>query len=105
MFEVTVNVNATVHVHHHDNGVALAGVLKKLEELQMAVSQDIKDLSKKIDDATNVIADELKDLQAKIKNSMTDAELADVKQALQGNIDKLTGLGANPDNPVPAVTP
>lgn len=67
----------------------------------MALSQDFKDLAKKIDDATNLVAGRISTLSGQIKNSMTDAEVADVKAGFQAEIDKLTALGADQTNPVP----
>ncbi len=91
-----------LHIHHHCSCEhKIDEVLHLLKELKMALSQDILDLSKKIDDATNVIAAKIAAQSAKIKNSMTDEEVAAVKTALQGEVDKLTALGQDPANPIP----
>lgn len=74
---------------------------RQLEEFSMAVSQELKDMTKKIDDATNAIAARITDLMSKITNSMTDAEKAEVLAGLQAEVDRLTALGQDPNNPVP----
>ncbi len=77
--------------------------LHRIGDYLMALSQDLKDLTKAIDDATNKVAARIDALAAKISNSMTDAEVAEVKAGLQAEVDKLTALGQDPDNPVPPV--
>jgi ATP/maltotriose-dependent transcriptional regulator MalT len=79
-------------------------IVSLLKEMKMALSQDFLDLSKKIDDATNAVAARITLLQGQITNSMSDVEVANVKAALQAEVDKLTAMGADPVNPVP-VTP
>ena len=76
-------------------------VLRLLRELKMALSQDFLDLAAKIDAATNAVAARIAALGDKVKNSMTDAEVASVKTALQAEADRLTVLGSDPVNPVP----
>lgn len=71
------------------------------QETIMAVSQDIKDLAAKIDQATTAVAGRIDRLSQKITNSMTDAEVAEVKNALQAEVDRLTAMGQDPANPVP----
>ncbi len=78
----------------------LNAILALLEKI-MALSQDIKDLTTKLDAATTAVATRLDKLQASIKNSMTDAEVADVKSGIQAEIDKLTLMGQDPVNPIP----
>jgi len=67
------------------------------------VTQDLRDLSAKIDAATNDVAARIAVLSGQIANSMTDAEVAEVKAGFQATIDRLTVLGADPNNPVPPV--
>ncbi len=56
--------------------------LAALEKLVMALAQDLKDLIAKFDAATDAIAAELADLKSRITNSMSDAEVADVKATI-----------------------
>lgn len=76
-------------------------LIERVEQFMATVSQDLKDLSKKFDDATNAVAARIDTLVAGLKNSMTDQELADAKAGFQAEIDRLTVLGQNPNNPVP----
>lgn len=69
------------------------------------VSQDLKDLSAKIDQATTEVANRIDRISQQLTNNMTDAELADVKASLQAEVDRLTVLGTDPNNPVPPPSP
>ncbi len=93
---VNINLNVTINV-----GGPTLTCLTRIGDALMALSQDLKDLTKKIDDATTAVAARIDALTAKITNSMTDAEVADVKAGLQAESDRLTALGADPNNPVP----
>ena len=84
-----------------DGMAELTKSINNLGSIIVALSQDLKDLTKKIDDATNKIAARIDTLMGKITNAMTDAEVNEVKAGLQSEIDKLTSLGADPTNPVP----
>ena len=76
--------------------------IERMLEVLLAVSNEIKDLVAKIDAATNDVAARIDRLSGQIHNSMTDAEVNEVKAGLQAEIDRLTGLGKDPANPVPA---
>lgn len=76
-------------------------ILSQLKEFRMSVAQDLKDLTKKIDDATNAVAARLDALAQQITNSMSDADVTAVKAGLQAEVDKLTALGSDPNNPIP----
>lgn len=91
------------HHHHVDGGADLAKAIHELRSTIMALSTDLKALTKAIDDATNVVATEITDLKSQIHNSMTDAEVADVKAGLQAQADRLSAIAADPANPVPVV--
>lgn len=75
--------------------------LKEVKEMLMGLAADLADLVTKVDAATNKIADELTALRGEIKNSMTDAEVLDLKTRLGAAADRLTALGADPADPVP----
>lgn len=68
----------------------------------MALSQETKDLLAKIDAATNAIAAKLQKLIDAAANAGSVSE-AEVRAALQPEVDRLTALGADPTNPVPPV--
>ena len=69
----------------------------QLENKDMAVSPAVAALVTEFDTATNAIAARIQDL---INTSSTLS--ADDTAALQAEVDKLTVLGQDPNNPVPA---
>lgn len=71
-----------------------------LEKL-MAVADDIKAALATLDTETTAIATNVTNLAAKIKNSMTDAEVADVKSGFDTLSARLTTLAVDPTIPVP----
>ncbi len=71
----------------------------------MALADDLKAGIANLGAETDVIAGLIAALAGKIHNSMTDAEVADVKAALQAESDRLTTLGVDPTNPVPPLPP
>ncbi len=79
--------------------------LRRMEKRIMAVADDLKAGIAALNAETDVIAALLTSLAGRIKNSMTDAEVADVKAALQAESDRLTTLGVDPLNPVPSPPP
>ncbi len=82
--------------------IDLGTQLRRMEKRIMAVADDLKAGIAALNAETDVIAALLTSLAGRIKNSMTDAEVADVKAALQAESDRLTTLGVDPTNPVPA---
>ena len=68
----------------------------------MSVASDLADLKTSLDTATNLVAAEVTFLQSQIKNSMTDQEVADVKAGFKAVADRLTLIGSDPNNPIPA---
>lgn len=74
---------------------------RRLEDIGMAVAQELEALRVAVDNATNAVAARIDKLVQGLKNSMTDAELAAVKAGFQAEIDRLTALGQDPNNPVP----
>ncbi len=79
--------------------------LDRLENLIMALADDLKAGIKKLDDETTQIGTLISSLAGRITNSMTDAEVADVKAALEAESARLTTLATDPTNPVPPVPP
>lgn len=72
----------------------------------MALAEEIRALLAKIDAATNAVAERIAQLKAQIKNSLTDAEVADIQSQLTAAEARLRAVAADPDNPVPpAPTP
>lgn len=70
------------------------------EKKIMALQQETKDLIQAVDDATNAVAAKLQKLidAASTAGSLSEAE---VRAALQPEVDRLKALGASDDNPVP----
>lgn len=104
---------AVEHVHHmaHASGVKLNQILVRLSVLDskletlMALVDDLKVSIKQLDDETTAIGALITKLAAGIKNSMTDAEVADVKAAFGTLSDRLTTLAVDPTIPVPPPPP
>lgn len=71
----------------------------------MALADDLKASVAKLDSETTAIADVVSSLAARIKNSMTDAEVAELQGAFTALDERLKGLGVDPTNPVPPPTP
>lgn len=65
------------------------------------IDPTIADLLSKIDSATTAVAARIQSLIDKANNAgqLTSAEIA---AALQPEVDRLTALGSDPDNPVPS---
>lgn len=84
--------------HHHK-------MLQELREKIMALSDDLKVGIQQLNDETNAIGTLITKLAAGIKNSMTDAEVADVKAGLGTLSDRLTSLAVDPNVPVPPPPP
>jgi len=102
-----MHIDATIHVHVVDDK-ALQPVQERLDLLLtkinrvltqgdklMALSQSEVALLARLNDATNAVAVKL---QALADANQDDAEL---NAALTALADRLTGLGADPQNPVP----
>ncbi len=79
-------------------------ILQRLEKL-MAVADDIKAALANLDAETTAIGALITKLSSGIKNSMTDAEVADVKAGFATLSDRLTTLAVDPTQPVPPVPP
>lgn len=98
--EFTVNVNV------HLQGQILNDLVKSINRLGdslMSVTQELKDFAASIDTATTQIGTRIDGLQQRLTNSMTDAELADVRAAFKVEVDKLTAMGKDPADPLPVV--
>jgi len=73
----------------------------------MALKDELTALAAAFDTATNGVAAELAKLRQQIAdllanpNSITDADKAAVEATFQAQIDKLTAMGQDPNNPVP----
>jgi hypothetical protein len=73
------------------------------EDILMAnVAQDFEALRVALDDATNAVATKIATLTSSIKNSMTDAEVANLKSGFGAVKDTLNALAASPSDPVPS---
>jgi len=88
-----------------------SSVQAKLDDLNtkvdalMAVADDIKAAIANLDTETTAVAANIAAIAAKIKNSMTDAEVADIQTAFGLLSDRLVGLAQDPTAPVPAPAP
>ncbi len=86
-------------------------VLCKLDELirkvdrLMALADDLKAAIAQLDTETTAVGALITSLASKIHNSMTDAEVADVKASFGTLSDRLTSLAVDPTQPVPPPSP
>lgn len=71
----------------------------------MSLKDDFDAALAKIDDATNAVSARLDRLSQQITNSMTDAQVADVKAKLAAESDRLSAMGKDPENPTPVPEP
>src|SRR5262245_1551041 len=69
-------------------------IKQKQEEFMGQVFTDLDSLRQAIDAATNAVAQKIADLSSKTTNSMTDAEVAQIKADLQAEVDRLNALAA-----------
>lgn len=83
----------------------LIEAVAKLGVQLMAISQQMKDVLDAIDNETTTIAAELQALRDQIAAGMTADEAASVQARLTAISDRLTGVAADPNNPVPAPPP
>ena len=74
---------------------------RKVDLLMATVKQDFEALRQAIDDATNQVAARIDRLSQGIRNSMSDQEVAELKAGFKAEVDRLTLLGQDPQNPVP----
>lgn len=103
--EFTFNVHLNGRIDHHLHVASVGELVASINHLGdaiMALGQDIIDLTKKLDTATNLVAAELAFLRSQVKNSMTDEEVATIQASMKTLEDRLTALGTDPNNPVPA---
>jgi ABC-type phosphate transport system auxiliary subunit len=73
----------------------------KQGENMTQVAQDFESLRQAIDAATTAVGNKIADLSGQITNSMTAAEVTQLKAEFQAQADKLNALAADPANPVP----
>jgi hypothetical protein len=67
----------------------------------MAITQEVRDLVARIDMATNAIADRIQVLIGRIGGGISQSDAESIKADLQAEADRLTSLGADPNNPIP----
>lgn len=79
----------------------IEAAVSQLKEKVMGLATDMTNLIKAVDDATNTVAARIDRLSSRITNSMSDAEVADIKAQLAAESTRLTTLGQDPQNPVP----
>lgn len=89
-------VDRCLHLLH-----VLTGKVEKL----MAVADDIKAALATLDTETTAIGANIAALAAKIKNSMTDAEVAEIQGSFGTLSTRLTTLAVDPTVPVPPPPP
>lgn len=82
-----------------DKLMSIENHIISLESKIMALSQEVKDAFAKVDAATNLVADRIKALADQIAAGGTDT--AEIVSQLNAEADRLTSIGADPNNPVP----
>lgn len=93
-----------IHLMLHAQSEVLQCLTRKVDYI-MAVTDDLKVILKDLDAETTDIATNIANMAAKIKNSMTDAEVSDIKSGFGTLGDRLKTLAADPTVPVPPVPP
>ncbi len=80
--------------------LALHTIQDKLQEIETLMQKETSDVIKAIDAATTAVATRLQKLidLAATNGSATEAE---IRAALQPEVDRLTAMGTDPTNPVP----
>src|SRR5690242_290408 len=82
--------------------------LKRIGDGLMALKDELEALRVALDNATNQVATRIDNLKQQVMdllnnpNTITPADKATVEAGFQAEIDRLTGLAADPANPVPA---
>lgn len=71
----------------------------------MAIPQNLQDALKAIDADTNALAAVVTDLRAKINTSMSQTDVDAVTATLGDIATLLTGIAADPNQPVPPTPP
>lgn len=67
----------------------------------MAIPADVQALLTQMDTATTAVGSRIAALVAQIAAGMSPADVADLKTKFQAEVDNLTALAADPNNPVP----
>ena len=73
----------------------------KEDKFMADVASELELLRTSLDAATNAVAEKIQALTNSIKNSMTDAEVANLKSGLGAVVTRLNSLAADPTDPVP----
>lgn len=79
-------------------------VLEK-EKTIMAFGQETLDLMKQVDAATTDVADRIQKLIDAQASAPTEEEKAKITAAINAELDRLRGLGRDPNNPIPPAPP
>ncbi len=98
-----------IDVFHHlvrDEGtVEVLALLRRIEGRLMSLADDLKAGLASLETHCNDLGTFIKGLAGNVKNTMTDAEVADVKGKMVALGDHMASLAADPNAPVPALPP
>jgi predicted transcriptional regulator len=80
-------------------------VIKDNQEKLMAAVKDINDLLDQMDQATTEVATELQKLMDELSGGVSATDAEAIKGRMVPLVTRLQGMGKDPNNPVPPVTP
>jgi predicted nuclease with TOPRIM domain len=91
--------------HKQDRILSELRDLRRKVDAVMAVAQDLQTALASLDAETSAVGENVKQLASRITNSMTDAEVADLKAHFGLVSDHLKSLAVDPTVPVPPEPP
>lgn len=86
-------------------GFGLEKYLQRMEERIMAKADEILALQQALDEATNEIASDLARLREDLAGGVSAEKAEEIRAKLQTQVDRLTVLGQDPEDPIPAPEP
>lgn len=80
---------------------SIKNIERKEDQIMAKLSDEMELIRVALNDATNAVADRIDNLKDQIKNSMSDEEVATLKEQMHNQVDRLHQLAASASDPVP----